>query len=95
MRHKIAGYAKTNHFQYRQWQRGLSDYELSKILNLINCEDQSYMLVIGKKRLAKCKITFSRELFIKIKDKVLITFFYGKLEFQMRKNNQEKYHLIN
>jgi hypothetical protein len=74
MRPKIAGFVKTDHFQYRQWQRGLSDYELSKILNLINCEDQSY---------------------IKIKNKVLITFFYGKLEFQMRKNNQEKYHLIN
>jgi hypothetical protein len=95
MRPKIAGFVKTDHFQYRQWQRGLSDYELSKILNLINCEDQSYMLVIGKNRLAKFKISFSRELFIKIKNKVLITFFYGKLEFQMRKNNQEKYHLIN
>lgn len=95
MRPKIAGFIKTNHFQYRQWQRGLSDYELSKILNLINCEEQSFMLVIGKSRLTKFKINSPRELFIKIKNKVLITFFYGKLEFQMKKNNQEKYHLIN
>ena len=95
MRPKIAGFIKTDHFAYRQWHRGLTDYELSKILNLINWEEENYMLVIGKNILKKLKINFSRELFIKIKDKVLITFFYGKLEFQMKENNHENYRLIN
>lgn len=82
MRPKIAGFIKTNHFQYRQWQRGLSDYELSKILNLINCEEQSFMLVIGKSRLTKFKINSPRELFIKKKTRCSLLFFMASWSFK-------------
>ena len=68
MRTKIAGYAKTDHFQYRQRDRGLSDYQLTKILNRIDFKDANYVLVIGNAILRKLKIPppFNKNLISKI-----------------------------
>jgi hypothetical protein len=75
MEARISGYFKTEHFLYRQWDRGVTDDLLKAVLpSEVSLEKQLFVVSrkITKKYLKNCKT----ELLIKTDGKTLITCFY-------------------
>jgi len=45
----IAGYFKTDHFLYRQWDRGVRNIELNFVLNRIQAKEGQQFLIVSRK----------------------------------------------
>jgi hypothetical protein len=72
---------KTEHFLYRQWDRGISDDLLNSALESItNCDDEKNILIVGNSTLRKKErgIKPNTNLVIVFKKKALITLFFVK-----------------
>ena len=70
---------KTEHFLYRQWDRGVTDTLLEKLLNNFkNKFKKKTLLIIGSNILKKYgeKVSNKKVLIIVLKKGVLITLFY-------------------
>lgn len=94
MNSKIAGYSKTEHFMLRQWQRNVSDDILFKALNNLDANKGDFLMVVSRdfaKRKSKQK---TQELFVLIKNKTLITCFYGELKNLLTNKKKLNYKII-
>ncbi len=94
MENRIAGFDKSDHFIYRQWDRGIDDKLLSKILNRIETGTEEFILVVSRNLIKKLIGKKTQELFIKIKGKILITCYYGDLDYQRTKYKNESYRIL-
>ena len=90
----IAGYFKTEHFLYRQWDRGVSDNELNFVLNRIQVKKRQQLLVVSRKIIRKYCNKKCLELFIKIEGKTLITCFYCDFQDYLNPKKKENYQII-
>jgi len=79
MNKQILEFRKTDHFLYRQWDRGVSDSLIVSALGSINVEDSDKtILVIGNSTLKKNgeKVKPKSNLIIILKNNKLITLYY-------------------
>lgn len=90
----IAGYFKTEHFIYRQWDRGVSNLELNFVLNRIQAQKGQKLLIVSRKIIKKCSNKKCLELFIKIEGKKLITCFYCDFQDYLNSKKKENYQVI-
>lgn len=95
METKVAGFYKTEHFLYRQWQRGVSDLELNLVLNKITKENSTCLIIVSRRFLKQCKNTNKLELFIKLDGKTLITCYYADINYELNTQKCQNYLLIN
>ena len=93
---RIGRFRKTDHFIYRQWDRGINDNILKPILKSIKNLNPSTLYIISRKALRKLNIKSNGALFIKADNEILVTCYYGNMEelFFSSKTN-ENYELIN
>ena len=75
MEAQISGYFKTEHFLYRQWDRGIPDDVLKAVLPT-EVSLQKQLLVVSRKLLRKYSKNYKTELLIKTDGKTLVTCFY-------------------
>jgi hypothetical protein len=94
MESKIAGYFKTEHFLYRQWDRGVSDLELNFILNRLHEIKGQQLLIVSRKLIKKCSNKKCLDLFIKIEGRTLITCFYCDFQDYLIGRKKENYLLM-
>jgi len=76
MNSTVAGYIKTEHFMFRQWQRKIDDNLVETALNHLNSKKEQFLFVISRKIVKELSGT-DRELFIMVKGRILVTCFYG------------------
>jgi len=91
---KIAGYTKTEHFMLRQWERKVSDQILYSVLNKLDTAEGDFVLVVSRKIVQTICKTKTKELFVLINGKTLITCFYGELSSLMLCRKKRNYKLI-
>lgn len=94
MRDHIAGFFKSEHFTYRQWDREISDNVLSHVLKNIEITNCNTLLIVSRKVLKKINIKINKELFIKVDNNTLITCFYCELQEYYAKNREQNYLII-
>jgi hypothetical protein len=90
----IAGYFKTEHFLYRQWDRGVSNIELNFILNRVEAKKGPQLLVVSRKIIKKYSNKKCLDLFIKIEGKKLITCFYCDFQDYLNSKKREYFQII-
>lgn len=90
----IAGYFKTEHFLYRQWDRGVSNIELNFILNRVEAKKGPQLLVVSRKIIKKYSNKKCLDLFIKIEGKKLITCFYCDFQYYLNLKKRENFQII-
>lgn len=95
MNNRILNFNKTDHFLYRQWDRGIPDEVLSEILRLCPKNKSNIMVIVPRKALRRLGLKKKKELFIKLDKNILITCFYCALQnyFSHYKRDQD-YHLL-
>ena len=94
MRHYVAGFCKSEHFTYRQWDRAINDKVLSSILKNVDTNRSNTLLIVSRKVLKKGSIKVNKELFIKIDNNTLITCFYCELQYYYANNREQNYLII-
>jgi hypothetical protein len=94
MNSKIAGYTKTEHFMLRQWERKVCDEILFKVLNKLDSSKGDFVLVVSRKIIQSICKTKTKELFILINGKTLITCFFGELSSLMLCRKKRNYKLL-
>lgn len=95
MEAQIAGYFKTDHFLFRQWERDVPDDLLKSILPP-NVSSNKQLLVISKKLVRKYLKKSNSELLIKTDGKILITCFYCNFQdYFFNAQKKENYYFIN
>ncbi len=94
MRNYIAGFFKTEHFTYRQWDRKVNDIVLSSVLKNVDTNKSNTLIIVSRKVLKKINIKVNKELFIKIDNNILITCFYCELQEYYAKNRKQNYLII-
>ena len=95
MKAQISSYFKTEHFLYRQWDRGIPD-DLLKAVLPTKVSSQKQLFVVSRKTLRKYSKNCKGELLIKTDGKTLITCFYCDFQdyfFNAQKN--ENYYFVN
>ena len=90
----IAGYYKTDHFLFRQWDRGVTDIELKFVLTKVSKAKGTQLLVVSRKLIKQCAHKKSLELFIKVDGQTLITCFYCNFQDYLNSGKKENYYLI-
>ena len=86
MDNNIAGFCKTEHFAYRQWDRTIKDSVLRSILKNVETNKTNTLLIVS--------IKVNKELFIKIDNNTLITCFYCELQEYYAQNREQNYLII-
>lgn len=94
MGNNIAGFCKTEHFAYRQWDRTIKDSVLRSILKNVDTNKTNTLLIVSRKVLKKVNIQVNKELFIKIDNNTLITCFYCELQEYYTRNREQNYLII-
>ncbi len=94
MRHYVAGFCKSEHFTYRQWDRTINDKVLRSILKNVDTNRSNTLLIVSRKVLKKVSIKVNKELFIKIDNNTLITCFYCELQNYYANNREQNYLII-
>lgn len=94
MKNNIAGFNKSDHFKYRQWDRQISDSLLSKILKNIDLNNCNTLLIVSRKVLKKVNKNINKELFIKVDNKTLITCFYCQFHEYLTTKRVQKYLIV-
>lgn len=94
MSYKISKFRKSDHFSWRQWDRGISDSILTPILSSISPRKDEILYIVSRKRLKQIDRTIDQELFIKINGKVLVTCFYCSLPEYLGKKRTQNYVII-
>ena len=92
---KLEKFRKTDHFIYRQWDRGITDKLLSSVLNSINTNRKNTLVIISRNILSKSGIKIKKELFIKIDKNTLITCFYSDFQDYTNTIRAQNYLIIN
>jgi hypothetical protein len=96
MNTKILNYRKTEHFLYRQWDRGITDEKLIEILQNYPYKKSNTLIVVSRKVLKKLGIKSKQELFLKIDRTWLITCFYGCFQdYIFNCNKKQNYYIMN
>lgn len=90
----IAGFFKTEHFLYRQWDRGVSNGELNYVLNRVEAKEGPQLIIVSRKIIRKCMNKKCVELFIKIEGKKLITCFYCDFQNYLNSKRTENFQII-
>ncbi|AEH01989.1 hypothetical protein [Lacinutrix sp. 5H-3-7-4] len=94
MRHFVAGFLKSEHFTYRQWDRTINDKALRSILKNVDTNRSNTLLIVSRKVLKKINIKINKELFIKIDNNTLITCFYCEFQEYCANNREQNYLII-
>ena len=94
MRNYIAGFCKSEHFVYRQWDRKINDKVLRHVLKNVEPNKVNTLLIVSRKVLKKVNIKVNKELFIKIDNKTLITCFYCELQEYYTRHREQNYVII-
>ena len=71
----ILGYHKTEHFLFRQWERGVSD-DLLKAVLPIKITSEKQLLIVSRNIIRKYSKSCKTELLIKTDGNTLVTCFY-------------------
>lgn len=96
MNSKILNYRKTDHFLYRQWDRGITDEQLVKILKHCPQKKCNTLIIVSRKALKQLAMKRDQELFIKSDKASLITCFFGSFQsYVLNCKKQQKYFIIN
>ncbi|GAA4237498.1 hypothetical protein GCM10022291_24420 [Postechiella marina] len=93
--HKIAGFCKTEHFCFRQWDRQISDKILTHVLKHMDPNMPNTLCIVSRKVLRKINRNMNTELFIKIDRTTLITCFYCDFQEYCSGGREQKYVIIN
>lgn len=89
------GFKKTNHFVERQIERNVSDQVIRYCLDLKQFPKKKTTIIISRKVLKKIGIKTNQELFVIIRNRVLITTFYRDIsEFILCATRKYDCHLI-
>lgn len=94
MRNCIAGFCKSDHFTYRQWDSTINDKVLTHVLKNVETNQCNTLLIISRKVLRKVNVKVNKELFIKIDNNILITCFYCELQEYYARNREQDYLII-
>ena len=94
MENRISGFQKTNHFLYRQWDRGVTDKLLNDVLDEISPTRKNILLVVSKNYLKRKGVNSKCELFIKIKKCKLITCFYCDFNCYFKRKIRQNYLIL-
>lgn len=92
---KLDKFHKTDHFIYRQWDRGISDKLLSTILNSISTNRKGTLVIVSRNILKKSGVKIKKELFIKIDENTLITCFYSDFQDYINSKRVQDFLIIN
>lgn len=93
---RILNYRKTEHFIYRQWDRGITDEKLNKVLQLCPQKKCNTLIIVSRKVIKELGMKRNKELFLKIDKNTLITCFYGCFqEYLLNCKKQQDYYIIN
>lgn len=96
MNAKILNFQKTEHFLYRQWDRGITDEHLIEILKFCPQKKCNTLTIVSRKVLKELGMKKNKELFLKIDKTQLITCFFGCFQDYLCNNKkQQNYHIIN
>ncbi len=95
MRNYIAGFCKSDHFTFRQWDRKINDKLLNEILNKIEPNKENTLIIVSRKVLKKVNKKVNKELFIKVNNKTLITCFYCEFQEYYVVDREQNYLIIN
>lgn len=96
MNMRILNYHKTEHFLYRQWDRGITDEQLIEILKFCPQEKCNTLIVVSRSVLKHLGVRKDYELFIKSDKASLITCFFGSFQnYILNCKKQQKYYIIN
>jgi hypothetical protein len=96
MNRRISNYRKTEHFLYRQWDRGITDEQLIEILKFCPQKKSNTLIVVSRKVLKQLGVKKDLELFIKSDKASLITCFFGSFQnYILNCRKQQKYFIIN
>lgn len=95
MRNCIAGFFKSEHFNYRQWDRQVNDTLLTQILKNVKPNKSNTLLIVSRKALKKINKNANTELFIKIDKNTLITCFYCDFQEYISLKRKQNYLIIN
>lgn len=90
----ICGFKKSDHFMYRQWDRGIPDELLRKVLPSLE-HSEKVLCIISKRALQNIDKEIDRELFIKINGKILITCFFEDFQVYRGVKKSQNYLIIN
>lgn len=94
MEAQISGYFKTEHFLYRQWDRGIPD-DLLKAVLPTEVSLQKQLFVVSRKLLRKYSKNYKTELLIKTDGKTLVTCFYCDFQdYFFNAKKTENYYFI-
>lgn len=94
MNKQILNYRKTEHFLYRQWDRGISDDILSKLLVFCPKDKPNLLVVVSREAIHQLGIKRREELFIKLDKNLLITCYFGAFQEYLFSTRQEQDYLI-
>jgi len=86
---------RTNHFEYRQWDRKIPEHVINyveKRFRPINCKKN--ILIISRRTLQKLHLNVKKELFLVIKDKVIITGFFEDISSYIAQNIKSTTYII-
>lgn len=93
---RVLSYHKTEHFLSRQWDRGITDEKLVKILQFCPHKKRNTFFVVSREVLKQLGIKRNQELFLKTDKTSLITCFYGTFQdYILNCKKQQKYWIIN
>lgn len=97
MKNKIKHYQKTDHFLYRQWDRGVNDYVVSEIIKgVTGAPIKKTLFIAGKTLLKKLGLTKHNPSYLVIvaKSKTLITLFFVNDLFAYLKSVKGRFDVI-
>lgn len=86
---------KTDHFKYRQWDRKIPSHIISYIERRFKpIRNEKTILIIPRKILQKLDCSIRKELFLVIKDRVIITGFFEDISLYILRNAKSTSHII-
>ena len=94
MCNKVCDFYKTEHFLYRQWDRGISDNVLEDILSKVKLCTCEQIVIVSRVYLRNKTNKKSLDLFIVLNGKSLITCYYCDFQEFINSRKREVYILI-
>ena len=94
MSNYIGNFYKSDHFNFRQWDRRISDHLLAQILKNIEPNKCNTLFIVSRKVLRRLNKNLNKELFIKVDNKTLITCFYCEFKEYNPSKKEQNYLII-
>lgn len=95
MNNKICNFFKTDHFLFRQWDRGIEDLILENVLAQLKPPTDELIIIVSRGYLRKFSAKKTKELVIVAYGKSLITYYYCDVSELFKKRNKVQYIFIN